>query len=103
MDRKPFEEIARPFCMVDAVQHYTSGEHTRAHELYQVAVKVDLKMAEARERERQSLADKAREPYRTAREDQSYWYDEGRDAVTEFRALANNAAARAAGHPRAAR
>lgn len=97
--RKTFQDQALAY--VDAVGYFTSGEHDRATELYNEAARVDEKMADAAAREAEALVTGDRKAYTTAREDGRYWYDEGRDAVTELRALINNAKARAAGHPRA--
>jgi hypothetical protein len=98
-----FEEQARPYCMVDAVQYYTSGEHDEASHLYELAGLADEKMSAAEETKAGALISRDRNMYYDASEDARYWYDEGRDALTTLRALFNNAKARHDGHPRAAR
>ena len=87
---------------VDAVQYFTSGEHDRASELYETAKRCDTKLAEQRHLMAVAQAKRSRKMYYEAHDFAKLWYEDGRDAVTEMRALINNAKARSEGHPRAA-
>lgn len=88
---------------VESVQYFTSGEHDRATELYDAAKLADSKLAEQRHLMAVAQAKRSRKMYYQAHDQAELWYEDGRDAVTEMRALINNAKARSEGHPRAAK